>query len=197
MTAFGVDLRLAVTKSLPADDVTLVERLARAEPSAVGEVYDLYHQTVRAFCRRLLGDEASAEDLVHDVFLALPRAVSRFRQDSSLKTFLVSIAANHARHHIRSASRRRAATQRLSSEPLPGGETPEHCAQRSQLASALCRALDTLSIEHRVTFVLCEVEERSAREAAEITGVPEATVRTRLFHAKRKLRGALQREGLA
>ena len=48
------------------------------------------------------------------------------------------------------------------------------------------------ALDHRVAFVLCEVEERSSREVAEIVGVPEATVRTRLFHAKKKLRVLLE-----
>ena len=53
-----------------------------------------------------------------------------------------------------------------------------------------------LPIEQRVAFVLCEVEERTSREVAEIVGAPEATVRTRLFHAKRKLREELSKRGL-
>jgi RNA polymerase sigma-70 factor (ECF subfamily) len=56
--------------------------------------------------------------------------------------------------------------------------------------------MDELPIEQRVAFVLCEVEEKSSREVAAIAGVPEATVRTRLFHAKRKLRALLEEEGV-
>ena len=74
--------------------------------------------------------------------------------------------------------------------------TPEQSAQGAQLARALLNALDSLSVDHRVTFVLCEVEERTSREVAEITQVPEATVRTRLHHAKKKLRVILEREGM-
>ena len=59
---------------------------------------------------------------------------------------------------------------------------------------SLTRALDDLPLDQRVAFVLCEVEERTSREVAEIVGVPEATVRTRLFHAKKKLRVLLQAE---
>ncbi|HMR79108.1 MAG TPA: RNA polymerase sigma factor, partial [Polyangiaceae bacterium] len=103
-------------RAASAED-SLVDRLARAEPSAVGRVYDEHHTAVRAFARRLLGNEAAAEDLVQDVFVALPRAVSNFRQTSSLRTFLIGIAVNHARHHLRSAARRRAATERMGREP--------------------------------------------------------------------------------
>ena len=67
---------------------------------------------------------------------------------------------------------------------------------REQAASALTRALDELSHDHRVAFVLCEVEERTSAEVSTIVGAPEGTVRTRLFHAKKKLRESLEAAGL-
>ncbi|UQA62256.1 RNA polymerase sigma factor [Polyangium aurulentum] len=176
-------------------DDDLVERMRRGDVAAIGEVYDQHYAAVRSFARRLTGDDAAAEDLVHDVFVALPGAIQRFRGGSSLKTFLVSIAVNHARHHLRSAARRRAAMERLAQEPEPRAPSPERELSRASLAHALNRALDALPDAQRVAFVLLEVEDRSAREAAEIMGVPEATVRTRLFHAKQKLRTLLEEEG--
>lgn len=173
----------------------LVERLRRGEIAAIGEAYDQHYAAVRAFARRLTGDDAAAEDLVHDVFVALPGAIGRFRGGASFKTFLLAIAVNHARHHLRSAARRRAAMERLAQEPEPCAPSPEREVNRASLAQALNRALDALPVAQRVAFVLLEVEERSAREAAEIMGVPEATVRTRLFHAKQKLRTLLEEEG--
>lgn len=85
---------------------------------------------------------------------------------------------------------------RLAQEPTAQVLGPEQQAQRASLARALLRALDELPLDQRVAFVLCEVEERTSREASEITGAPEATVRTRVFHAKQKLRAALEREGV-
>ena len=167
-----------------------------ADPAAVGEVYDRHQRAVRAFASRLVGDASAAEDLVHEVFVALPRAMRNYRFESSLRTFLISIAVNHARHHVRSATRRRAAMGRLALEPEGISADPEQLQRRKELASLLTRALDTLPLEQRVTFVLCEVEERTSREVAEITGVPEGTVRTRLHHAKKKLREQLSQEGV-
>jgi len=88
MTTFGLTM---VTEQALADDVELedelVLRLQRAEPSAVAEVYDAHHAVVRAFAKRLLGDAASAEDLVHEVFVSLPQAVRKFRGDSAFALF--------------------------------------------------------------------------------------------------------------
>jgi RNA polymerase sigma-70 factor (ECF subfamily) len=197
MTIFGLAM---VTEQALAGDAELADefvlRLQRAEPNAVAEVYDAHHAAVRAFAKRLLGDAASAEDLVHEVFVSLPKAVRKFRGDSALRTFLISIAVNHARHHVRAAQRRRRAISAYGDTKSLESSDPEREARRKELAELLTRALDGLPIDQRVAFVLCEVEERSSREAAEIVGAPEATLRTRLFHAKKKLRLALETEGL-
>lgn len=192
--AFQLPLR-AVDAESPAPAADLVARVRRGDLSALGEAYDAHHVHVRAFARRLLGDESAAEDLVQDTFVALPRALGAFRGDSSLRTFLVAIAVNHARHHLRSAMRRRLAHERLGAEPIEASPTPEDEQRRRQIGEALARALDLLPIEQRVAVVLCEVEGRTSAEASRIVGVAEGTIRTRVFHGKRKLREALGEEG--
>jgi RNA polymerase sigma-70 factor (ECF subfamily) len=174
----------------------LLDRLRAGDAHAIGVAYDEHHAAVRAFARRLLGDPSVAEDLVHDVFVSLPRAISGFRGESSLRTFLISIAVNRSRHFVRAATRQRSALERMAREPRPETEDPEQHLRRRQLAEALSRALDTLPLDQRVVFVLCEVEQRSSHEVAAIVAAPEGTVRTRLFHARRKLRDCLAREGL-
>jgi RNA polymerase sigma-70 factor (ECF subfamily) len=192
----GLGLPLLVVSSERATaEQRLVVRLQAGELAALAEAYDEHHVHVRAFAQRLIGDDGAAEDLVQETFLALPRVVARFRGDASLRTLLLSIAINGARHHVRAAARRRAATARLAREPNPEASTPAEEVARAELAAALLRALDALSIEQRAVVVLCEVEGRTAVEAARIVGAPEATVRTRLFHARRKLSEALAREG--
>jgi RNA polymerase sigma-70 factor, ECF subfamily len=183
--------------SVPAADASddLIRRLQRGEPAAVGEAYDQHHQAVRAFATRLLGDPELAEDLVQEAFVALPRAMARFRGDSSLRSFVTGVVVNHARHFVRSASRRRASLQRLAKEPLGKAPRPDEAAEDQAFLAALQRAMDALPLEQRVAFVVCEVEGRSAAEAAGIAGAPEATMRTRLFHAKKKLQLALEAEG--
>jgi RNA polymerase sigma-70 factor (ECF subfamily) len=184
----------AVYSDLSLD--SLVTRVVEGESDALAELYDQHAAALLAFARRLLGDHDAAEDLVHEVFMNAPRTLGNFQAQSSLRTFLISVAVNHARHHVRSAARRRAASERMAREPEGSMHTPEDDARRTRLARALDSALDTLPMEQRVAFVLCEVEERTSREAAQIVGVPEATIRTRLFHGKRKLREELERRGI-
>jgi RNA polymerase sigma-70 factor, ECF subfamily len=169
----------------------LVQRVHEGDASAITMVYRQHHIAVRAFAQRLVGDMEAAEDLVQDVFVALPKAIARFRNDCTLRTFLVSIAVNHAKNHVRSAARRRAALARLAREPEPASPDPERDAARVELADRLMLALDALPLEQRVVIVLAEIEERTSAEIGVIVGAPEGTVRTRLFHAKRKLRDLL------
>lgn len=175
----------------------LVARACDGDAEALGALYDLHHGVVRAFARRLLRDEAAAEDLVHDVFVALPRALRSFEGRSSLRTFLISVAVNHARHRGRGTARRLRALERYHEsrvhEPAPA---PDEASEQKRLAAILARALEKLPMEQRIVVVLCTVEERTSVEVAEILGVPEGTVRTRLFHARRKLREHLAQEGL-
>jgi RNA polymerase sigma-70 factor (ECF subfamily) len=174
--------------------LTSIDRLRRAEPDAIAEVYDRHHARLRAFAQRMVGDASVAEDLVQEVFITLPSAIRRFREGASLDSFLIAIAINHARHHVRAAARRRRALERLAREPGHPGDSPEKRSSQRQLADALVRALDELPIDQRVAFVLLEVEDRSSAEAATLVGVPEATMRTRLHHAKRRLRELLEEE---
>ncbi|MFT3923725.1 MAG: RNA polymerase sigma factor [Myxococcales bacterium] len=190
-------MRVVADTSRVAAQGMLVERLQEGDAAALGELYDQHAAALLAFARRLVGDADAAKDLVHEVFMTVPTAIQRFEGNASLRTFLISIAVNHARHHVRSAARRRAAGERLAREPEPSAAgTPEHHLNRERLAQALSSALDALPLDQRVAFVLCEVEERTSREAGEIVGAPEATMRTRLFHAKKKLREELERRGV-
>jgi RNA polymerase sigma-70 factor (ECF subfamily) len=167
----------------------LVDDVVEGDGRALALLYREHHEAVRAFARRILGNASLAEDLVHDVFVAAPAAFENYRGDSEVRTFLLSIAVNKAKHYVRAASRFRKAVEKLGKQPQPEPAAPPDAdTERRELCDELQRALDQLSVEHRVVVILCAVEERTAGEVAVITGVPENTVRTRLFHAKRRLR---------
>jgi RNA polymerase sigma-70 factor (ECF subfamily) len=176
----------------------LVDRLRAGDAGAIEMLYRQHHEAVRAFARRLLGHPDVAEDLVHDVFLNAPAAFGRYRGESTFRTFLVSVAVNKAKHYVRAATRRRRMIDRFAIEPeRPPSAPPDETVERRELAEELQRALDRLPLDERVVVVLCEVEERTSSEVAAIVHAPEATVRTRLFRAKRKLRAMIDREGPA
>jgi RNA polymerase sigma-70 factor (ECF subfamily) len=186
--------------SLPDVDVpaaSVADRLARGDHEAVVETYRAHHAQVRAFAQRLVGDPMIAEDLVHEVFVALPASMRSYRGDCSLKSWLVAIAVRHAQHHVRAAQRRRAAEGRMALEPQAVPAMPDADLERAELARMLTAALDGLPLDQRIAFVLCEVEERTSAEVARLLGENDATIRSRVFHAKKKLKDALASKEVA
>lgn len=182
--------------AVEAPDDSLVVRLRNQERAALAEAYDHFHGAVRGLACRVVGDDTVAEDLVQEVFIALPRAIQNFEGRSQLKTFLLSMVINRAKHHVRAAARRRALADRFGQVKSQAVLDGQGEVERNELAWLLTRALDELPMDQRAAFVLLELEDRSSAEAAEIVGVPEGTIRTRLFHAKRKLRERLEEWGV-
>src|SRR5213076_756179 len=108
--------------------------LRAAHPvAALARAYDRLHQRVRVLARRLLADDAAAEDVVQEVFVSLPRAARGFRGDSAFDTFVLGMAVRRAQHHLRGAIRRRRALDRLerATAAAPGlSEPPDDVACR-------------------------------------------------------------------
>jgi RNA polymerase sigma-70 factor (ECF subfamily) len=188
-----VALEVVTRVDTPADDA-LADGLRAGRLDALATAFDRWHGRVRMLARRLLSDAASAEDVVQDVFASLLRAMRGFRGEADVATFILAIAVKRARHHLRAAVRRRHAMERLTVEGRFTHPDPEHDTYRRELGLRLERALDRLPLAQREAFVLCEVEELTSPVASEIAGVPEATIRTRLFHARRRLRELLGAE---
>ena len=186
---------LTLPSSAPAV-AELVSDVQRRDVAALGRIYDEHQAALCSFCHRLVGERQAAEDLVHEVFISLPDLIGKLEAGRSLRAFLLSIAANRARHHLRSAARRRKLAARYAAEPTGHVTPPDQEAEQHRLAQRIALALDQLSHEHRVTFVLAELEGHDAASIGAILSIPEATARTRLFHARRKLREILSREGL-
>jgi RNA polymerase sigma-70 factor (ECF subfamily) len=192
------DVGLLPSKSeRPAGEAGAIEaRVARAaagERAALVSLYREHFRAVHTFAERLLGCSMAADDLVHEVFLGLPAALRRFRGQCALSSYLLSITVRRARQHLRGAKRRRESEARAASA---GAErlcpAPDAHVERRELARRLNQALDALPLSQRAAFVLCEVEERSSQEAAEILGEKPGTVRARVFQARRRLRERLQ-----
>jgi RNA polymerase sigma-70 factor (ECF subfamily) len=187
--------RAAIAPDTPArSDRALLAAVKAGSVDAMASLYDEHHQRVRMLARRLLGDDAAAEDVVQEVFAALPQAAGRYRGEADEQAFLLGITVKRARSHLRAAIRRRRLLESYARHERPGPRNPEQDAYREQLARRLVWALDRISTAHRETFVLCEVEGMAAAQAAAILAVPEATVRTRLFHSRARLRALLADE---
>jgi RNA polymerase sigma-70 factor (ECF subfamily) len=188
---FDVGLFDPKARGTEAAQDPLFERAAAGDGAALVALYRAHAPRVRTFALRLVGCEMAADDLVHDVFLALPSALARFRGECSLSSFLIAITVRSARRHLRSAQRRRRLEAKVAELPRPDARAADAEIERRELAGLLARALDALPLAQRAAFILCEVEEHTSQEAGEILGEQAGTIRARVFHAKRKLRERL------
>jgi RNA polymerase sigma-70 factor, ECF subfamily len=178
-------------------DPDLVRGVAAGDLGALGEIYDRHASYVWRTVRRVLPDDADAEDVVHTTFLKLPQIAASYDGRASCRNWLCGVAIRFAMRHRRSTGRFRRMLDTFSRAFVGGsGADPERKASGVQELAILERALASLSDKKRVVFVLVELQELSAEEAAEVLQIPPATVRTRLFHARRELQQALRSGGL-
>jgi RNA polymerase sigma-70 factor (ECF subfamily) len=144
-----------------------------------------HYEAVYRFCARRVGMERAA-DVAQETFLTAQRALSKFRGESSLSTWLIGIAHNECRR----------ASRQMRTEPLlldvdPARPSSERSEETLVDREALRAALARLSEEHREVVVLHELEGLTYEEIAVIVGVPVGTVKSRLHHAFLNLRKVL------
>ena len=176
-------------------DEALIGRIAAGDKLAMHLLFARHHVRVYRFILRLVRDESVAEDLISEVFLDVWRQAGRFEGRSAVATWLLAIA----RHKALSALRRRP-TQPLDEQTAAAiedpGDDPEVAVQKKDKSEILRECLQALSAEHREVIDLVYYHERSVEEVASIVGIPEGTVKTRMFHARKRLSELLGAAGL-
>ncbi|MCC7250966.1 sigma-70 family RNA polymerase sigma factor [Hyphomicrobium sp.] len=179
----------------PGDDRVLIERIARGDREALKDIYGRHHMRIYRFLVRMTGNEGMAEDIMNEVFLAAWQGASRYEGRSAPLTWLLSIAHNKAASRMR---KRQAATALLdaAADVADLADTPDIVAQKEDKGRLIRQCMDALSSEHRTIVDLVYYQERSVAEAAEILGIPEGTVKTRMFHARKKLSELLAARGV-
>jgi RNA polymerase sigma-70 factor (ECF subfamily) len=177
-------------------DAELLVRIADGDLEPLGELYDRYARDVWRAVQRTLRDEGEVDDVLHATFMNLPRIASSYDGRASCRNWLCGIGVRLAMRHRRGAGRFRRMLGAFAHAP-PGRAVPdpERQASHQQELAALDRAMGRLSEKKRAVFVLVELEGLSAEDAARALEIPAATARTRLFHARRELQEALEREG--
>jgi RNA polymerase sigma-70 factor (ECF subfamily) len=187
--------RLRVPTTSDLSDEALLAACATGDRAALGVLFDRHRDHVHRFLARLrLRDPRDQEDLLQATFLEAQRSARRFGGRASVRTWLMAVAANVARHHMRAESRRRAAMQRLGVVPRPGPDSPADEAQRRQISYRLAAALAGLNDHLRVPFVMCDLEGVATEQAARVLNLRMGTLWRRLHEARTALRRAIEEE---
>lgn len=167
------------------DLTTLALSAASGDRAATGELVHRTQAEVWRVCARL-GDRAASDDLTQEVYLRALPALSRFRGDSSVRTWLLQITRHVCADHVRRATRQRALAERL----VQRGDRSDVVAPRTGEVE-LDAAIAGLDSDRRAAFVLTQVVGLSYAEAAEVCDVPIGTIRSRVARARGDLLGAL------
>ena len=181
----------------PADDGALVKRAREGSADAFEALVRKYRNQVYALCYHFVHSREDAWDLAQETFVNAHRALPHFRGESGFKTWLMRIAANRCKDHLK---KRRLETVPFDDTQSADGPTalaqPDEAIQRRELARAIDLAVQQLPIRHRTAFLLREYEGLSYQEMADVMQCNIGTVMSRLFHARRKLQEALRDTGL-
>ena len=179
---------------LTSDEV-LIGRIANGDRLAMQVLYARYHVRVFRFVVRMVRDEAVAEDLISEVFLDVWRQAGRFEGRSTVSTWMLAIA----RFKALSALRRRLdgeLDEETASAIEDPTDDPEIALEKKDKSAMIRKCLVGLSAEDREIIDLVYYHEKSVGEVAEIVGIPENTVKTRMFYARKRLAELLKAAGI-
>jgi RNA polymerase sigma-70 factor, ECF subfamily len=177
-------------------DEALIVRIAKGDRHALKLLYGRHHVKVYRFALRLLNDEAAAEDVVSDVFLAVWRRAGRFEGRAQVSTWIIGIARHKALSRLRARTNDPLDDDVAESIEDPA-DNPEATMQKQQQRAILQDCLTQLSATHREIVDLVYYHGKKIEEAASILGVPLNTVKTRMFYARKRIGELIAAKGLA
>lgn len=172
-------------------DTDLIQAVARQDRRAFETLYRRYYPRLLGFARRWVSANEQAEEVVQEVMFAVWKDAATFQGRSKVSTWIFGITYRQAMKSIERSSKLSLADD----ERMPERGTEDRALGNRELRLSLDKALAKLSPEHRTVLELTFFEDRNYREIAEILDCPQNTVKTRMFHARERLRRILPRLG--
>jgi RNA polymerase sigma-70 factor (ECF subfamily) len=176
-------------------DEALISRIAAGDRLAMQVLFARHHVRVYRFVLRLVSNPTLAEDLISEVFLDVWRQAGKFEARSAASTWLLAIARFKALSALRRKPEEELDEEAAGAIEDPADD-PEVSVQKKDKGEILRKCLTALSSEHREIIDLVYYHEKSVEEVAAIVGIPEATVKTRMFYARKKMSELLKAAGV-
>jgi len=189
--------KFAACREIAQSDALILERVANGDQNALRVLVGRYEVRVFRFVLRLIGDRRRAEDLVSDTFLAVWQRAGTFEGRSSVATWILAIARYKtltARSQL--SPNEEPITNEIADTLVDGGPGPEDNLVRLDKAATIRKCINVLPKHHAELMDLVYYHEKSIQEVAMIVGIPENTVKSRMFLARRKLAELLIAEGV-
>ena len=185
---------MVTTSAAQQSDRELVERVAKGDRAAVRLLFMRHHARVYRFAARQTGSDMMADDIANEVFLELWRQAPAFEGRSEVSTWLLGIARFKALSALRKKKEEWIGDDDAAAIP-DTADTPEVAVMKDDKATALRGMVNALPEEHRTVIDLAYYHAKSVTEIAGILSIPVATVKTRMFYARKKLGEALKAAG--
>jgi RNA polymerase sigma-70 factor, ECF subfamily len=192
LTGVASSARSSVEKTT---DEALIRLIIAGDGEAMRLLFVRHNLRVFRFLRRIVGNQATAEDLLNEVFLEVWRSARRFDARSQVSTWILGIARYKALTSLRQRSFDELEEDTYETvEDLADG--PELSLQKMERSALLQECLKQLSPAHREIIDLVYYHEQSIEEIARIIGAPPGTVKTRAFHARKRIAELMAARGI-
>ncbi|MEA2939371.1 MAG: hypothetical protein QOC56_2875 [Alphaproteobacteria bacterium] len=176
-------------------DEALIGAIAKGDKHAMELLFSRHNVRVYRFIRSIVGDVSLAEDIVSEVFLDVWRSAGSYQARSQVSTWLLAIA----RHKALTAARRHKEGQLdddVAETIADSADSPETAAHRTTRAMLVRKCLVRLPASQREILDLVYYQEKSVAEVAQIVGIPQGTVKTRMFYARSRIAALLKEVGI-
>ena len=179
-----------------AEERALLKAIAAGDAKALERLYARAETRVFRFLMRMVKNQAIAEELLNEVFLSVWQNAHRYEGRSEPMTWMLSIAHNKAISVLRKRTEVLGIAEEAGRDLAAEDDTPDVAAQKQDKSAKIKACIAELSADHRTILDLVYYQDQSVAEAAEVLGIPEATVKTRMFYARKKLSELLLARGI-
>ena len=182
-------------------EALLIDNLREGDESALAPLVEKYKRMVHRLALQITKNHEDANDVMQETFIKVYQSIHTFRQEAAFETWIYRITVNEALNFVKRRERRRetplSTTEESEYDPSVRQKAemendPQVNAEKTELRHWVTKAVNSLSLKHRIVVVLHELEGLTHAEIASILNCSEGTVRSRLHYARKQLRSLLK-----
>lgn len=174
------------------EEKRLVEQVAAGDSTAFRQLYDLSYGRVARYVQKMVSDTSLVDDILVQTYMVVWQKSAAFKGNGRITTWLIGIARNIMFREFKKVKKYVPFEEEYSAADTKS----QFQVEVKSTNAALKAALQTLKVKHREILELVFYQEFSYVEVAELIGIPENTVKTRVFHAKQALKGVLEKQNI-
>jgi RNA polymerase sigma-70 factor (ECF subfamily) len=179
-----------------AEERAMLKAIAAGDAKALERLFAHAQTRVFRFIMRIVRNQAVAEELLNEVFLSVWQGAHRYEGRSEPMTWMLSIAHNKTVSALRKKTEVLGIDDEIANNLVATEDTPDVAAQKHDKSAKIRACMLDLSPDHRAILDLVYYQEQSIAEVAEVLDIPENTVKTRMFYARKKLSELLRERGI-